>query len=140
MTIADTRVQKRILLIDDDEVVASSLHRYLTMNGCDVSVAVEPASAESLMKAHSYDVVVVDPYLTGGIHSESHALVDAIRRLQPRASLIVLTGYDSPTLVQLAANRSITALLTKPQSVVTLSRLISGEASMQPMNTVPIRG
>jgi DNA-binding NtrC family response regulator len=122
---------KRILLIDDDDMIAGSLRQYLALRGCAVDVALEASAARALMAHTSYSVVVLDPYLTGGVQSDSSALVDAVCRLQPRASVIVLTGYDSPALARIAADCNVAALLTKPQSVVVLSQLIAAEASMR---------
>jgi len=81
----------RVLLIDDDELIASSLRDYLVMQSCDVDVAPEAVSADALLRASNYDVVMLDPYLTGGVQSEDVALVDSISLLQPRASVIVPT-------------------------------------------------
>jgi DNA-binding NtrC family response regulator len=116
--------QERVLLIDDDELVAGSLREYLVRGSrCQVDVAAELTSAETLMAAHRYDVVLVDPYLTGRVNSDDGALLARIRELQPLAALIVLTAYASPSLAALAAHRSA-ALLAKPQSIPELSRFV----------------
>src|SRR5205809_843670 len=87
-----------VLLIDDDEFVAGPLRHYLAIQGCAVTVAHERAAAEDFMKTASYGVVVVDPYLTGAVHDGEGSLIRSIRRLQPHAAVIVLTGYASPQL------------------------------------------
>lgn len=115
----------RVLLIDDDDVIAGSLRRYLTMQGCDVSVAVDPDSAGAAMRAQAFDSIVVDPYLTGAVHGGSEPLLNSIRALQPGAMTIVLTAYPSPDLARAAAEYN-SAVLTKPQSVVYLGELVSG--------------
>jgi len=117
--------QTKVLLIDDDDQIAGSLRHYLAVQGCDVDVAVEHLSATDLMRSRAYGVVVVDPYLTGGVHMEDGKLLHAITLLQPKASIIVVTGYGSPELVQFASASKV-ALLSKPQSVVALSELIFG--------------
>jgi DNA-binding NtrC family response regulator len=126
-SIAGTR--QRILLIDDDELICGSLRQYLLLQGCDVDVALEPGAAEELMAAGEYGTVIVDPYLTGGIHHDNDALLDRVCTLQPRASVIVLTAYGSAALEGVAARCRVTALLRKPQSVVYLERLIRGAAT-----------
>jgi ActR/RegA family two-component response regulator len=47
-----------------------------------------------------------------------------VRRLQPLASLIVLTGYSSPALQLAATVNGAAAVLSKPQSVTCLGDLI----------------
>lgn len=115
--------RQKILLIDDDELIADSLRRYLSVQGCDVDVALEEGAAKTLMGQQHYGVVVVDPFLTGGVHLEDSALLDSISLLQPDASVIVVTGYGSKDLTQMASAAKI-SLLSKPQSVVALSDLI----------------
>ena len=116
--------QTRVLLIDDDELIAGSLRRYLLTKGFVVDVALEPASAAKLMESSTYGVVLVDPYLTGEVVHSSDALIETVRRLQPLASLIVLTGYGSPAVHLAAAVNGAAAILSKPQSVTCLGDLI----------------
>ena len=117
-----------ILLIDDDEYIAGSLRRYLAGESWDVDVAVDASSAYGLMTRHEYGVVMVDPYLTGAVHREDGVLLRSICEQQPSASIIVLTGYGSPELTELAQTCRVVALLRKPQSVIALGQIISAAA------------
>jgi DNA-binding NtrC family response regulator len=119
-----------ILLIDDDELIARSLRDYLVGKGLQVDVALDPTSAGALMAGRQYGAIVVDPYLTGGIHSMETSLVDTIRALQPWSTIVVLTGYGSPTLLRAAASDEATMVFSKPQSVTVLSELL---------HSIPIR-
>lgn len=124
MTATASSAPKRILLIDDDELIASSLRQYLVMQSCDVDVAHDGNEAGKLLAGERYDVVIVDPYLTGGVHHDSGQLLDDVLRLQHDAAMIVLTAYSSPELALNAAACNATSVLTKPQSVVTLNDLV----------------
>jgi DNA-binding NtrC family response regulator len=117
---------KSILLIDDDDLIAGSLRQVLLSARCDVDVAVDSATARTMMAERSYDIVMVDPYLTGGVHKDGCDLVNNIQTQQPAANVIVLTGYSSPELAQAAADGKITALLSKPQSIPFLSHFLVG--------------
>jgi DNA-binding NtrC family response regulator len=123
---ATPTISKSILLIDDDDLIAGSLRQVLLSENCGVDVAVDAASARTMMTKQSYDIVMVDPYLTGGVHRDGCALVQGVLTLQPAASVIVLTGYSSPELAQSAADGKITALLTKPQPVPFLCQFLVG--------------
>jgi len=123
-----------VLLIDDDDLIVGSLRSYLVTQGCEVDVGLEPCAAAALMRAKSYDVVVVDPYFTGAIH-EDPGMLESIGTLQPGASTIVLTAYVSPALERLVAGRGATTLLTKPQGVVYLSELVSASRGAAPLSS-----
>ena len=113
-----------ILLIDDDELIARSLRDYLVAKSLRVDVALDPDAADALMRANQYATIVVDPYLTGGVHSTNTSLIESIRALQPLSTIVVLTGYGSSTLLHAAAVDDGTMLVSKPQSVTGLSELI----------------
>jgi two-component system response regulator RegA len=123
---------RAILLIDDDDLIAGSLRQVLVMEGRDVDVALDPGAAATLMAAKSYDVIVVDPYLTGGVHHEDGELITSIRSMQPEASLIVLTGYGSPALTRAATDGRVSAMLTKPQSIPFLTQFVAGAIAPEP--------
>ncbi|MGA8808529.1 MAG: response regulator [Thermoanaerobaculia bacterium] len=116
---------KSILLIDDDDLIAGSLRQALSAS-CDVDVAVDSASARAMMSLRGYDIVMVDPYLTGGVHKDGCDLIDNVLVQQPAANVIVLTGYSSPELAKSAADGRIAALLSKPQSIPFLSQFLVG--------------
>jgi DNA-binding NarL/FixJ family response regulator len=78
------KAPKSILMIDDDDLIAGSLRQVLQADGCDVDVALDPRAAVASMHAKGYDVVIVDPYLTGAIHDDA-GLLGSIETLQPRA-------------------------------------------------------
>jgi len=117
---------QRILLIDDDELIACSLRQYLISQGCEVDVAVDSGTAGNLMTAQRYDTVVVDPYLTGGVYPDSGGLIDRVCTLQPAAKVVVLTGYGSPKLIRDVPDGRVSALLSKPQSVPFLAEFLNG--------------
>ena len=79
-----------------------------------------------MMAKQSYDIIMADPYLTGGVHRDGCRLIESIRTMQPAARLIILTGYSSPELARSAADGKISALLAKPQSIPFLSKFLVG--------------
>ena len=127
---ASSRSAQRVLLVDDDELVCESLRHYLVLQGYAVDVAVDRASADVLMHAQQYAVVVVDPYLTGGVHRDNTELLDRVCRMQRRAAVILLTAYESPALLRVASEHRVSAVHSKPQSVIVLERLIRGAVAV----------
>ena len=121
----------RILLIDDDEFISVTLQRYLTVEGCEVATATDRETAELRLVDGTYDLVLVDPYMTGEAHREVGAMISSIRMLQPEAAIVIVSAYTSPRLIAAAnANRS-SAVLTKPQSVLFVSQLIMTSLRVQ---------
>ena len=55
-----------VLLIDDDDFVTVTLPHYLAKRGCNVVTARDRRSAETLLSTFTYDLVIFDPYMTGG--------------------------------------------------------------------------
>lgn len=123
---ATPTISKSVLLIDDDDLIAGSLRQVLLSENCDVDVAVDSVTARKMMASQSYDIVMVDPYLTGGVHRDGCDLINGVLAAQPAASVIVLTGYSSPELARSAADGEFAALLTKPQSIPFLSQFLVG--------------
>jgi DNA-binding NtrC family response regulator len=132
--------RQKILLIDDDDLIAGSLRGYLVMQGYDVDVALELPQAVALMTEHRYDLVLVDPYLTGSVHGNTSGILASVRALAPSAVVIVLTGYGSPELARAAETWKITAFLTKPQSVPFLSEYLAGVSRGMPAAEPSIKG
>ena len=120
---------RQILLIDDDELVCGSLRQFLLTQGCSVDIADDAAAAEELMLGREYDVVLVDPFLTTGVREVSGKIVDRIRALQPKAAVVVLTGYDSPQLLRVAKRHNVSEFLTKPRSVIAIGEAIDRAAA-----------
>jgi hypothetical protein len=73
---------KSIPLIDDD-LIAGSLRQVLLSARC--AVAVDSATARAMMAERGYDTVMVDPYLTGGVHKDGCDLINSILMQQPGA-------------------------------------------------------
>ena len=114
----------RILLIDDDEFVSVTLQQYLAARECEVVVATDREAAELRLVDGTYDLVLVDPYMTGEAHREVGAMITSIRVLQPEAAIVIVSAYTSPQLIAAADANGSSAVLTKPQSVLFVSQLI----------------
>jgi DNA-binding NtrC family response regulator len=54
-----------VLSIDDDGAIAGSFRQHLTMQSCDVHVAVDPESAGAARRAGALDSIAVFPRSAG---------------------------------------------------------------------------
>lgn len=116
--------QPRILIVDDDEIIAVALYRHLIELGCPVDLAVESEGANSLLAEQQYALVVLDAYLTGQLHSRALQFIDDVRHAQPDAQLLLLTAYGSPALAEYVRPYERIVVVRKPQSIPYLAELI----------------
>jgi len=82
-----------VLVVDDEEMVRSTVDRLLSLNGHDVDLAPTGAKALALFDKNDYDIVFTDfgmPEMTGG------ALAHELRKRAPNLPIILLTGYTEP--------------------------------------------
>ena len=101
----------KILLVEDDAVLADGLSHTLTQNGYRVTPAVSGSYAESLMKAEDFDLVILDlglPDMDG---------LELLRRLRHRkvpVPIMILTARDSVNDKIVGIEQGADDYLTKP--------------------------
>jgi CheY-like chemotaxis protein len=100
----------RILVIDDDEHALEGIVELLRDDGHDVTGATTYESAKQLLATASFDMLVTDVRLRAfnGLH-----LVMQVRTDYPDMAVVIITGYDDPTM-ELEAGRYRAALARKP--------------------------
>jgi CheY-like chemotaxis protein len=87
----------KVLIIDDDDQLASAYRDFLSEEGYEVDCAQELEEAQTLLTYFSYSVVITDLRLNklafGGLE-----LIKHIREHSAPTRVIVLTGYGWPEL------------------------------------------
>lgn len=110
-------VMKDLLLIDDDAAFLTTYQRALERRGCRVQTASSGAEALALCRSTamdsgaSLDGIVLDLRLG---QENGLQLIDQIRRLQPSAALLLLTGYASIATAVEAIKRGASDYRPKP--------------------------
>lgn len=103
----------RILILDDDNQLASAYKDYLSDKGYQVDCAEELEEAQTLLAHFSYAVVITDLRLTklgfGGLD-----LIRYIRDLALDTRIIVFTGYSWPEIKAETSAQHVDAFLRKP--------------------------
>lgn len=100
-----------ILLLDDDEIFVTTLARLFKRRGYPVHCSQTIDEACRLMKQQRFDVAVVD--LRIGEESGLDA-VNALKALDDKLHIVILTGYASISTAVEAVKRGATQYLTKP--------------------------
>lgn len=104
----------RILLVDDHDMCLKSLRAYLSVQGFAANVALNGATALSLAKGRSFDLLVTD-FDMNGIELFLH-----IRQVQPDIAGILITGALTETRRLEVVSAGMLAVLEKPDPLATL--------------------
>ena len=83
----------RLLFVDDEPGLRVTWPAILTREGFEVKVASNVSEALALITAEKFDVLVAD--LNLGEAGDGFTIVSAMRRVQPRAVNLILTGYPA---------------------------------------------
>jgi DNA-binding NtrC family response regulator len=82
-------MQKRILVVDDDEVMRSLLKRQLLFPVCETDTAECGNKALQLVRKKAYDVIITDFHIPD---MEEAELIKTIKKECPHIPLIVMSG------------------------------------------------
>lgn len=82
----------RILVVDDEAPIRTTLSALLKRNGYEVASAESGSEAVDLLERQNFDLLLVDLKMPG---MDGMQVVAAARRCQPDIAIIVLTGHGS---------------------------------------------
>lgn len=106
-----TELNKKILLVDDEEVFRRRLEKAFSRRGFTVFGAGGFDTAVAIIAGEKPEMAVVDLRMPGKSGLE---LVAAARRIQPEMAMVVLTGYGSIATATEAIRLGAMAYLPKP--------------------------
>ena len=86
-------LSKRLLFVDDEEGIRSTLPTILERRGFDVRVAATVPEALSEIRTHEFDVLLSD--LNIGEDGDGFSVIRAMRKAHPKCVAILLTGYPA---------------------------------------------
>lgn len=131
---------QRILIVDDNSVVAHGLSVLLNDGHRIVFSARDIASAELVLENEDVDLVLSDVRLTGDFSYEGLDFLDHIRNFSPDVQVLLMTGAGDPELEGEAHRRGALGLLKKPFDLHDLEPFLvqgtAGEGSIQLLPTL----
>lgn len=130
------KTKTRILFADDEPGIRMTLPLILEQEGFDVSVAATVAEALAYINRDRFDVLLAD--LNIGEKGDGFTLISAMRRVQPDAVTLILTGYPDFATALEAIRSQVDDYLTKPTNVRQLVDTIK-EKSKQPKRVAPLQ-
>ena len=101
----------RILVVDDEEIIASTLHEFLTGEGYEVAAAGDGPTALAALDLFEPDVAVCDIQLPG---IDGLELLDRLILARPELMVLIITAYATVETAVAAFRRGAHDYLIKP--------------------------
>lgn len=101
----------RVLIVDDEEVLAATLQEFLRGEGYDVAVALGPAEALGLVERFEPEIVLCDVQLPG---ADGLELLDQLLGLRPETLVMMITAFATVENAVAAFRRGAHDYLMKP--------------------------
>lgn len=101
----------RVLILDEDVVMAKYLASHLTRRNFEVSLASSDQEAIRLFRSFDPALVLVDISLTGSVGTE---ILERLKVIKPSVSLMVLSASKDPELIFRASKMGADDYLSKP--------------------------
>ena len=101
----------RLLIVDDEIEILNMLRRNLELEGYSVTVTTKPQEAVDLMRKELFNLVLTDIKMPGMSGVE---LLKEIKRINPLANVIMMTGYSSMDKVVDCLGAGAVDYFTKP--------------------------
>jgi signal transduction histidine kinase/CheY-like chemotaxis protein/PAS domain-containing protein len=119
----------RVLLMDDEEMIRRTVGRALKMLGYEVECAADGIEAveayrASVEQGSAFDVVIMDLTIPGGMGGKE--AVGKLLEVDPRARVLVSSGYSNDPVMADFADYGFAGRLTKPLSIAELAKTVKG--------------
>ena len=112
----------RVLVVEDELLIRWSIAETLTKAGCDVTEVGDAAGALRAAAAADFDAVVLDYRLPD---SNDLALLAALRDRLPRSTVVMMSAYGTPEIIQRAEALGVHRFLDKPFEMEALKNLLA---------------
>ena len=116
--------KKRILVVDDNEDLRTTIQALLQADGFEVAVAADGEAALLLHRAHPADVVVTDLFMPDKDGIET---IIELKKLYPTVKIVAMSGWTSTQgsdYLQVAREIGAAVTLQKPFDPLELSRVV----------------
>jgi DNA-binding response OmpR family regulator len=112
----------KVLLVDDDETIRSSLTAVLEHNGFEVVTAATVNEALNLINTQKFDVLLSDLHMPNP--GDGLTVVSAMRHSNPRAVTLIFSGYPDMKEAASAILLQADEILVKPMNPESLIQII----------------
>ena len=123
----------RLLFVDDEPNIRLTIPLILNRHGFDVTAAATVKDAISAINSSQFEVLLAD--LNIGEPGDGFTVVSAMRRTQPDAVCLILTGYPAFESALKAIRDQVDAYLVKPANVDELVGAIQAQLTRRTPRT-----
>ncbi|HSA97030.1 MAG TPA: response regulator [Acidobacteriota bacterium] len=117
-----TTRKRRILVVDDEITVCKSIRQAILREDCDIDMSQSGEDALRLEAEAPYDVLIVDLMMPG---LSGLDLLKMLKARNPKARIIMVTGYPTMRNTLQAMQLGATDFLPKPFLPTTLRNLVA---------------
>ena len=103
-------MENKILIVEDDSVIADMLHQFLTRSGYQAKITYSAEEAEEVLKREEVNIILSDIQLPG---MDGITLTKKVKK-QYNLDVIIATGYSSEYSYEDAINNGASDLIFKP--------------------------
>lgn len=119
--------RKRILIMDDEEIVRTVLDRMLLQCGCESTFAREGSEMldiyrSAMLQGHPFDAVIVDLVVSKGMGGKE--AVGKLLEIDPEARAIVSSGYSDDPIMSDFRQYGFRGVLAKPYRLSRLNQVL----------------
>ena len=110
-----------MIVVDDEPLIAKSLHGLLTKEGHEARWFTEPMKALESIRQSPVDVIFADLMMPD---MDGVTLLERARQSVPKALQIVVTGQIDPRMLERVHALGVSAVIEKPFSLDTVRSVV----------------
>ena len=113
----EDETKKRILVIDDEDVILFSYKKIFQGSHLDVDVCGTPEAAVEMIRNNVYSAVISDIRFTDSESREGLDILRYVKEHSPATPVIIMTGYGSAELKEKAFELGAAFYFDKPVEI-----------------------
>jgi DNA-binding response OmpR family regulator len=123
MNVQQQQKTRRILIVDDEDLIVMAMRKYFEGLGFLVDGAYELEEAQALLANYRYDLVIADLRLTGIGGVEGLQIVADVHQRCANTRVVLLSAYGTPEIERESYNRGADAFLHKPKAMMEIAHV-----------------
>ena len=123
MNVQHQQTTRRILIVDDEDLIVMAMRKYFEGLGFLVDGAYELEEAQALLANYKYDLVIADLRLTGIGGVEGLQIVADVHQRCANTRVVLLSAYGTPEIERESYNRGADAFLHKPKAMMEIAHV-----------------